>query len=93
MDAKHMPLSAMLVKNNNGNELLVSAAFVWDHGDKNGLPQNSSVDAAEPLNQFRLLFHIYYSYFFPEYLCLIKEHYIGLFLRFMTRWCTSLRGR
>lgn len=61
--AKHMPPSIMLVKHNKGNELLVSAAFMWERGDKNGLPRNSSVDAAEPLNQFRLLFHIYYSYF------------------------------
>lgn len=90
----HSP-SVVLLKYNNGNELLgVTAVHMWECGDWNGLPRKSSADAAEPLNQLRLLFHIYYSYFFSsECLCLIKGHYIRLFLRFMAPWCTSLRGR
>lgn len=60
----HSP-SVVLLKYNNGNELLgVTAVHMWECGDWNGLPRKSSADAAEPLNQLRLLFHIYYSYFF-----------------------------
>lgn len=91
----HSP-SVVLLKYNNGNELLgVPAVHMWECGDGNGLPRKSSADAAEPLNQFRLLFHIYYSclFFFSECLCLIKGHYVGLFLIFMAPWCTSPRGR
>lgn len=90
----HSP-SAVLLKYNHRNELLgVAAVHMWEcrNRNRNGLPRKTSADAAEPLNQFRLLFHIYYS-FFSECLCLIKGHCNGLFLRFMALWCTSLRGR